>query len=217
MSAPRRTLLVTAGPTREPIDPVRFISNRSSGKMGYAIAQAGIDAGYETTLITGPVVLSKPSPAQVISITTSDELFDAVAREIGRADLFVMCAAVADYKPREISAQKKKKQAGPWMLELEPTRDVLATVPRGDRVKVVMGFAAETQDLEKHALDKLKRKRCDLLVANDVSGTESGMESDYNRATVYLRDGTKIEIPRMKKCEMARELIKIAGSMQENY
>lgn len=217
MSEARGTLLVTAGPTREPIDPVRFISNRSSGKMGYAIAESAMAAGYRVILISGPVALTPPTGATFVAVNTADEMFDAVEREIQHADVFVMCAAVADYKPRNPSKQKEKKQQDAWSLELEPNRDILATVPRGDRVKVVVGFAAETHDLEKHAEEKMRRKKCDVLLANDVSGSESGMESDYNAGIIYLRGRSPIVLERMTKRKMADALMKILATSEEIY
>lgn len=217
MSNERGTLLITAGPTREPIDPVRYVSNRSSGKMGYAIADAAIEAGYHVVLISGPVAIQPPPQATLVSVITGDEMFDAVAREILHADVFVMCAAVADYKPRSASPQKVKKKEAAWMLELEPNRDIIATVPRGDRVKVVVGFAAETHDLEKNAQEKMRRKKCDLLVANDVSGDASGMESDYNAGIIYVRGRSPILLERMPKRKMADALLKIIASVEESY
>ncbi|PYL24448.1 MAG: hypothetical protein DMF37_07435 [Verrucomicrobia bacterium] len=148
--------LITAGPTREPIDLVRYISNRSSGKMGYAIAEAALAAGNEVTLISGPVNLDRPRGAHFISIVTSDEMHDAVHRHLRDCDVLVMCGAVADYKPAKVSAQKIKKKDEALSLELIPTRDILASLPKGDRRFLVVGFAAETNDLEENAQKKLR-------------------------------------------------------------
>ena len=201
--------LITAGPTREPIDPVRYISNRSSGKMGYAIAEAALAAGHEVTLISGPVNLDRPPGAHFISISTSDEMHDAVHRHLRDCDMLVMCAAVADYKPANVSAQKIKKRNETLSLELVPTRDILASLPKQDRQFLVVGFAAETDDLEENAQRKLREKNCDVIVANDVSRPDSGMESDANEVTIFFRNGGKENISRAPKKNIARALVKI--------
>jgi phosphopantothenoylcysteine decarboxylase/phosphopantothenate--cysteine ligase len=200
--------LVTAGPTREPIDPVRYLSNRSSGKMGYALAEAALENGHEVTLISGPVNLTPPRGAKLISIVTSDEMFDAVQRHTAGCDILVMCAAVADYKSATISSQKIKRGRADLALRLSPTRDVLASLPQ-DRQYLVAGFAAETNDLEKNAQKKLHEKNCDLIVANDVSTAGVGMESDQNEVTIFFRDGEQKKISRAPKKIIARELVKI--------
>ena len=207
--------VVTAGPTREAIDPVRFISNRSSGKMGYAIAEAALAAGHDVTLISGPVTVAPPEGAQFISITTSDELYDAVHRAMRDCDVLVMCAAVADYKPATVEPQKMKKRKTPFALELVPTRDILASLPKDDRDYLVVGFAAETHDLETNARKKLRAKNCDMIVANDVSETDSGMESDENEVTIFFRNGESKTISRASKKNIARELVKIISKMSE--
>jgi phosphopantothenoylcysteine decarboxylase/phosphopantothenate--cysteine ligase len=200
--------VVTAGPTREPIDPVRYISNRSSGKMGYAIAEAAITAGHDATLISGPVHLEKPRGARVVSVVTSDEMFDAVHQHLGDCDILVMCAAVGDYKPAKFSAEKIKKCDAKLTLELVPTRDILASLPQ-DRQFLVVGFAAETDELEAHAQAKLRDKNCDIVIANDVSRADAGMESDENEVTIFFRDSEPKKISRVPKKIMARELLEI--------
>lgn len=205
--------LVTAGPTREAIDPVRFISNRSSGKMGYAIAQAAMDDGHVVTLISGPVCLAPPRGAQLISINTADEMHDAVHRAVAECDVLVMCAAVADYRPAKIETRKSKKEKSAFALELIPTRDVLASLSREKRSYAVVGFAAETHDLESNAQKKLRDKNCDLLVANDVSKSDSGMECDENAVTIFFRNGESKTISRAPKKFIARELVKIISKM----
>jgi len=207
--------LITAGPTREPIDLVRYISNRSSGKMGYAIAEAALAAGHEVTLISGPVNLDRPRGAHFISIVTSDEMHDAVHRHLRDCDVLVMCGAVADYKPAKVSAQKIKKGHEPLSLELIPARDILASLPKGDRRFLVVGFAAETNDLEENALKKLRVKNCDIIVANDVSRADSGMESDANEVTIFFRNGETETIPRVSKKIIARALVKIFTNSRE--
>ena len=207
--------LITAGPTREPIDSVRYLSNRSSGKMAYAIAEAAIDAGHEVVLISGPVNLDPPRGAELSSVSTSDEMFDAVQQEAPRSDVLVMCAAVADYKPAKASKHKIKKHDATLSLELIPTRDILASLPTKDRQCVVVGFAAETENVEANARKKLQEKNCDVVVANDVSRSDSGMESDQNEVIILFRDGEIKKISRAPKKIVARELIKIFENVCE--
>jgi phosphopantothenoylcysteine decarboxylase/phosphopantothenate--cysteine ligase len=198
--------LITAGPTREPIDPVRYLSNRSSGKMGYAIAGAALEAGHDVILISGPVNLDPPRQAQVISVTTSDEMFEAVHRAYNGCDVCVLCAAVTDYKPENFSPLKIKKRNQAFSLELIPTRDILATLGAKDRQFLLVGFAAETNNLEEYARKKLREKNCDLIVANDVL---TGMESGENEVTVFFRNSEPKKISRAPKTIIARELVKI--------
>jgi phosphopantothenoylcysteine decarboxylase/phosphopantothenate--cysteine ligase len=202
--------LITAGPTREPIDPVRYISNRSSGKMGYAIAEAALTEGHHVALISGPVNLEAPREAKLISVLTSDEMFEAVHRHADQCDICVLCAAVADYKPANISSTKIKKHDEKFSLELIPTRDILDSLGhRQDRQFILVGFAAETDHVEENAAKKLREKNCDIIVANDVSGANSGMESDINEVTILFRNDEKEKISREPKKIIARELIKI--------
>jgi phosphopantothenoylcysteine synthetase/decarboxylase len=197
--------LVTAGPTREPIDPVRYISNRSSGKMGYAIADAVLEAGHEVILISGPVNLQPPGDARFVPVSTSDEMFEAVHRHADSCDVCVLCAAVADYKPAKVSPMKIKKRAGNLSLELVPTRDILDSLGRQqNRQFLLVGFAAETNDMEQNALQKLRAKNCDIMVANDA---RLGMESDENELLILFRDGEIRKISRATKKILARELV----------
>jgi phosphopantothenoylcysteine decarboxylase/phosphopantothenate--cysteine ligase len=207
--------LITAGPTREPIDPIRYLSNRSSGKMGYAIAEAALQAGHDVTLISGPVNIDPPHGGRFISISTGDEMFDAVDRHLGDCDVLVMCAAVADYKPKNISPGKIKKRDTNFSLELIPTRDILGSLSKQDRQFLVVGFAAETNDVEENAQKKLRDKNCDMIVANDVSRANSGMESNENEVTILFRNGEKKKISRAPKKIIARELVKIISNMRE--
>ena len=206
--------LVTAGPTREPIDPVRYLSNRSSGKMGYAIAEAALQDRHQVVLISGPVNLATPRGAEIISVLTSEEMFEAVHRHAPDCDILVMCAAVADYKPATVAPQKIKKRESELALKLVPTRDVLRSLPQ-DRQYLVVAFAAETNDLEKNAREKLRKKNCDLVVANDVGRVDVGMESDENEVTIFFRDGEERRIPRAPKKDIARELVKIFANTRE--
>jgi phosphopantothenoylcysteine decarboxylase/phosphopantothenate--cysteine ligase len=206
--------VVTAGPTREAIDPVRFISNRSSGKMGYAIAAAALAQKHEVTLISGPAAIAPPRAAKLISVTTSDELYAALRRALRECDVLVMCAAVSDYKPEKTSARKMKKRRSAFALKLIPTRDILSSLPKRRRY-LVIGFAAETHDLQRNAQKKLRAKKCDAIVANDVSGSEIGMESDENEVTIFFGDGEIRKIFRAPKKILARELVKKFSKMFE--
>ncbi|HLW36270.1 MAG TPA: phosphopantothenoylcysteine decarboxylase [Chthoniobacterales bacterium] len=203
--------LITAGPTREPIDPVRYLSNRSSGKMGYAIAEAAIEAGHEVILISGPVNVARPRGAAVVPVSTSEEMFDAVVQHTGNCDILVMSAAVADYKPAKVSRTKIKKREADLSLELKPTRDILSSLPKNRRYLVV-GFAAETDDIEANARKKLHAKNCDIVVANDA---RTAMESDENEVTVLFSDDQKKKISRALKKIVARELVKIFENVRE--
>jgi phosphopantothenoylcysteine decarboxylase/phosphopantothenate--cysteine ligase len=207
--------VVTAGPTREPIDPVRFLSNRSSGKMGYAIAEAAVAAGHDVNLISGPASIPAPSGVKIISIMTSDELHDAVHRAVRDCDVLVMCAAVSDFKPATVERRKMPKRKTPFALELIPTRDILASLPRENRKFFVVGFAAETHELEASARKKLRAKNCDMIVANDVSRSDSGMESDENEVTIFFREAAPKKLSRTSKQIIARELVKIISKMSE--
>jgi phosphopantothenoylcysteine decarboxylase/phosphopantothenate--cysteine ligase len=208
--------VVTAGPTREPIDPVRFLSNRSSGKMGYAIAEAAVEAGHEVTLISGPVNVAAPAGVALVHVTSSDEMNDAVQRVVANCDVLVMCAAVADYKPAQYSSRKLKKMNSPLSLELTPTIDILASLANANHSAFIVGFAAETDDLEANAQKKLRAKNCDMIVANDVSRSDSGMESDENELVIFTREGERTVIARAKKKSVARELVKIISRVREN-
>jgi len=206
--------LITAGPTQEPIDPVRFLSNRSSGQMGYALAEAALQAGHSVVLISGRVNLSPPAGAGFVSVLTSDDMFRAVHDNVAGCDVLIMCAAVADYKPAHVSAQKIKKDTQSRALELIPTRDILTSLPP-ERDFFVVGFAAETNDLEKRARSKLEKKNCDMIIANDVSRSDVGMESAENEVIIFFRNGETDKISRAPKKNIARALIKIIANMQE--
>jgi len=178
--------------------------------MGYAIAEAALAEAHEVMLISGPVNLQPPDNAKLISVSTSDEMFDAVHRYADECDVCVLCAAVADYKPVNISPTKIKKRGAKFPLELVPTRDILDSLGhQQDREFVLVGFAAETDHLEENAAKKLRAKNCDIIVANDVSDPNSGMESDENEVTILFRDGEKKKISRAQKKFVARELVKI--------
>jgi len=201
------TFLITAGPTREPIDPVRYISNRSSGKMGYAIAEAALDVGHEVILISGPTNLTPPRNVKFISVGTSEEMFEAANRHADESDVCVLCAAVADYKPAQVSPVKIKKSGDRISIDLVPTRDILESLgQRENRGFLLVGFAAETDHLEANARKKLREKNCDIIVANDA---HIAMETDENELLILFRDGETKKISRAPKRSLARELVKI--------
>ena len=202
-------LLITAGPTREAIDPVRYLSNRSSGRMGYALAQAGLEAGHEVVLISGPVAIPAPAGVRLIQVESAQQMHDAVQAAIGSVDAAIFSAAVADYRPAQVAEQKIKKHDSELVLHLERTPDILGSARsvfgfRG----LLVGFAAETQNLAAYATDKLQRKGCDLLVANDVSQPGIGFDSAENEVTLFLPDGTVQRLPRSSKLEIARSILR---------
>jgi phosphopantothenoylcysteine synthetase/decarboxylase len=196
------------------MDPVRYISNRSSGKMGYAIAEAALDAGHDVVLISGPVNLAPPRNARFISTGTSDEMFEAVQRHADDSDVCVLCAAVADYKPVTVSPAKIKKSGDRISVELIPTLDILDSLgQRRDRTFLLVGFAAETDHIEQNASEKLRRKNCDIIVANDA---RIGMDSDENELLILFREGETKRISRAPKKILARELVKIFQIYNKN-
>ena len=201
------TILITAGPTQEPLDPVRYLSNRSSGKMGYALAQAAVDRGARVILISGPVNLNPPPNAGVVHVRTAQEMRDAVFANLDPATVVIKCAAVADFRPSAESKQKIKKTSARVSLELDPTPDILAELgsKRGDRL--LIGFAAETGNLETEARRKLESKNCDMVVANLVGQADTGFESDLNEVALALRTGEFIELPRASKREIADQIL----------
>ncbi len=201
--------LITAGPTREPIDPVRYLSNRSSGKMGYALAVAALARGHEVTLVSGPVAIPAPEGTKLVRVETAREMHDAVAGEIGEADAAIFCAAVADYRVAEIAGEKIKKTGETLTLTLVRNPDILGSARSAFGFRgILVGFAAETEDLERHALDKLRRKGCDLLVANDVSRTDIAFDCDENEVAVFFRDGRHMALPRAPKGEIASAIVR---------
>ncbi len=199
-------LLVTAGGTREALDPVRFLGNRSSGKMGYALAEAAHSRGAKVILISGPSVLHPPAHCELIKITTADQMRQAVLERMAEATLVIKAAAVADYRPLSVSEQKLKR-SGPLTLELAPTEDILAEVVRRRRPgQLIVGFAAETQNRMENGRAKLLRKGADAIVVNDVSGEGIGIDSDNNAAT-FLTLSTAIELPEMPKRKLADRIL----------
>jgi phosphopantothenoylcysteine decarboxylase/phosphopantothenate--cysteine ligase len=202
-------VLITAGPTFEPIDPVRGFTNRSSGKMGYAIAGAALERGASVTIVSGPVSIDPPVDATTIKVRTAEEMYEAVMQHLPASTLVVMAAAVADYRPASISAHKLKKSGSKLVLELEPTADILAAVGSKKNGRLLIGFAAETQDLLTNARKKLESKNADLIIANDVSSSDSGFDVDTNRITILSRD-REDELPLMTKTEAAGQILDAA-------
>ena len=196
-------LLITAGPSREPLDPVRYLSNRSSGKMGYALARAAVRRGAEVVLVSGPTALECPSGVRIIPVTTAAEMHAAVVREFATASVVVMAAAVADYRPVVIADQKIKRGKGAIELSLEPNPDIIKDLGSNKNGKVLIGFAAETQDLTANAAKKLREKNLDMIVANNVTEAGSGFDGDTNVAIILDRKGLTQSLPLMSKDELA--------------
>lgn len=202
-----RKVLITAGPTRERIDPVRFITNRSSGKMGYAVAEAARDAGAEVVIVSGPVNVPTPAGVRRIDIETAEQMMDAVRAELPGTDIFIAAAAVSDYRPVQAAAEKIKKTSDSLMLALSRTTDILATVAASTPRPFVVGFAAETQNVERNALIKLEGKRLDMIAANQV-GDRLAFDCDDNALTVYWPGG-KRELARAAKRDVAAGLVNV--------
>ena len=203
-----KSILITAGPTQEPIDPVRFITNRSSGKMGYSLAQSAIDYGAKVTLISGPVNLEPPSNCNFISIKTADEMFEAVMHHVNDKDVYIGTAAVSDYKPAKMQNNKIKKDGSnsPITLELEENKDILKSVSALNHRPFVVGFAAETNDVIENAEKKLSSKDLDLIVANDVSKKEIGFDSEENEVTLVTSADNYL-IERQSKKKVSNKII----------
>jgi phosphopantothenoylcysteine decarboxylase/phosphopantothenate--cysteine ligase len=200
-----RKVLVTAGPTRERIDPVRFITNRSSGKMGYAVAEAARDAGADVVIVSGPVNVPTPWGVQRVDVETAEQMLDAVNARLAGTDVFIAAAAVSDYRAQEIELQKIQKTSDQVSLQLTRTPDILATVAAGTPRPFVVGFAAETQNVERNALAKLEAKKLDMIAANQV-GEGLAFDCDDNALSVYWPGGRR-ELERAPKCRLAAELV----------
>ncbi len=199
-----RRIVVTAGGTQEPIDPVRHIGNRSSGKMGYAVAEVARDRGAEVTLVTAPTSLPDPIGVDVIHVQTASQMKDAVSKAVSRADALIMAAAIADYQPKSTSKSKIKKESETLTLELVRTPDIITEV-KGDFLKV--GFAAESEDVVVNARQKLQKKNLDLIVANDITSTDSGFGVDTNKVTIIDKKGNVENLPLLTKREVAEKIL----------
>jgi phosphopantothenoylcysteine decarboxylase/phosphopantothenate--cysteine ligase len=200
-------VLVTAGPTRENLDPVRYLTNRSSGKMGYAVAEAAARRGAHVILVSGPTSLESPAGVERIDVQTADEMHRAVVDKVAACSIAIFAAAVADYRPAELNDQKIKRDKQSMSLSLEPTPDILASVARNKGDRFIVGFAAETEHVAENARKKLASKNADLMVANDVSAEGAGFDHDTNIVTLFARDGRDLALPRMRKAEVAQRIL----------
>jgi phosphopantothenoylcysteine decarboxylase/phosphopantothenate--cysteine ligase len=203
-----KKIMITAGPTREALDPVRYISNHSSGKMGYAMAQAARAMGAEVTLVSGPVNISPPANVKLIDVTSAQEMHDAVMHDIQQQDIFIACAAVADFRLADIPTHKVKKKDGMLTLSFEQNPDILKVVAAQVCPPFTLGFAAETNDVETYARQKLEHKKLNMIAANDVSLSGLGFNSDRNALTVITKNN-KISLPAASKYALAIELLKL--------
>jgi len=203
------TFLITAGPTQEPLDPVRYLSNRSSGKMGYALAAAARRLGHKVILVSGPVALDAPRRVKLIRVTTASEMSREVLRHASNADVIVMVAAVADFRPAKIPRFKIKKTGGPLTLRLAPTPDILSALGKRKRKnQILVGFAAETSNTLANARKKLRQKNCDWIVLNRIDRKGSVFGSDSNKATLLSRDGDVTSLPHASKKVLAANILR---------
>lgn len=204
-----KKVVVTAGPTMVPIDPVRILTNRSSGKMGYSIAEEARDRGAEVVLISGPTSLRKPNGIKVIDIKTNEDMFNAIKNEFKDADIVIKSAAVADYKAKNYSNEKIKKTGDDLNLIFERDRDILKTLGDMKKNQILVGFAAESSNLKENAKGKLERKNLDYIVANDISKPETGFASDENKVTIISKSGEEVSLEKMSKREVAKNIFDI--------
>ena len=202
-------IVITAGPTREPIDPVRYITNRSSGKMGFAVAAAAAEAGADVVLVTGPVALQTPFGVRRVDVETAEQMYEKVQAEIGGVHIFIGCAAVSDYRPRDSAAQKIKRSAAELDLKLVRSPDTLASVAALPNAPFTVGFAAETHEVAAHAREKLERKRIDMIAANQV-GPDCGFDRETNALTVFWRGG-ELALGETGKIALARKLVELVA------
>jgi phosphopantothenoylcysteine decarboxylase / phosphopantothenate---cysteine ligase len=211
-------LLVTAGPTCEDLDPVRYLTNRSSGKMGYAVAEAAARRGAKVILVSGPTVLETPLGVRRVDVRTAEQMHEAVTKEFAACSIGIFAAAVADYRPAEKHAEKIKKNDGNLTLHLEPTVDILQDVANAKGDKFIVGFAAETTDVGQNAHKKLAAKNVDLIVANDVTAEGAGFDHNTNVVSLYFRDGRDMTLPKMSKIEVAQrvldEIVRLRGALR---
>ena len=204
-----KKVVVTAGPTMVPIDPVRILTNRSSGKMGYSIAEEARDRGAEVVLISGPTSLRKPNGIKVIDVKTNEDMFNAIKNEFKDADIVIKSAAVADYKAKNYSNEKIKKTGDDLNLIFERDRDILKTLGDMKENQILVGFAAESSNLKENAKGKLDRKNLDYIVANDISKSETGFASDENKVTIISKSGEEVSLEKMSKREVAKNIFDI--------
>ncbi len=199
-----KRVVITAGPTQEKIDPVRYFTNHSSGKMGYAIAEAAKQMGAEVTLVSGPTTMKPPVGVEYVPVTSASDMFEAVNEILPSADIIIKAAAVADYRPKVTYQQKRKKQPGEWSIEMERTVDILQTLAnKKTPAQVIVGFAAESENMLEYAKSKLEKKNLDLIVANNISEAGSGFKGDTNQITIIHRNGEVKPFPMLTKKEAA--------------
>jgi phosphopantothenoylcysteine decarboxylase/phosphopantothenate--cysteine ligase len=211
-----QTILITAGPTCEDIDPVRFLTNRSSGKMGYALAEAANRRGARVVLVSGPTDLKIPDGVDWVPVRATEEMQRAVGERASGASVVIMAAAVSDYRPAARQDKKLKRGEVSFTLELEPTPDILAELGREKRGQILVGFAAETHSVAENARGKLARKGADMIVANDLTQEGAGFDTDTNIVTLYLRDGREIPLPKMTKLEVANQILDRVLELQKH-
>jgi phosphopantothenoylcysteine decarboxylase / phosphopantothenate---cysteine ligase len=214
-----RKIMITAGGTQEPLDPVRVLTNRSSGRQGYALAQTSLDMGAQVVLITTPTALTPPVGAHLVEVETAKQMLECVQAELSQTEALIMAAAVADFRPKNLAKDKIKKEGGIPQIELEATEDILKTVAgpgsEGNRPRVVVGFAAESRDLLENAAHKLKSKGLDLIAANDISANDAGFAVETNRVTLLFADGTQERLPLMSKTEVAEVILERVAKLLE--
>ncbi|MBN6887104.1 phosphopantothenoylcysteine decarboxylase / phosphopantothenate---cysteine ligase [Cytobacillus horneckiae] len=208
-----KKVIVTAGPTREKIDPVRYLTNHSSGKMGYAIAEEAASLGADVRLVSGPVSIDAPAGVQLIKVESAEEMYQAVLSQYDDADIVIKTAAVADYKPKKVYKHKVKKKSGEEYLELERTKDILFELGKRKNKQVLIGFAAETEKLDDYAIGKLEKKNADMIVANNVTAEGAGFGTDTNIVTLYKRNGSIDHLPLMSKHEVAAKILDVANRL----
>jgi phosphopantothenoylcysteine decarboxylase/phosphopantothenate--cysteine ligase len=212
------TVLVTAGPTCEDLDPVRYLTNRSSGKMGYAVAQAAARRGAKVILVSGPTALETPAGVRRVDVRTAAQMHEAVTKDFAACSIGIFAAAVADYRPAEKHLEKLKKTGDRLTVQLEPTVDILQEIARAKGDKFIVGFAAETTDVGQNARKKLAAKNLDLVVANDVSAAGAGFDHDTNVVSLFYRDGRDVALPKMSKAEVAQrildEIVRLRGALR---
>jgi phosphopantothenoylcysteine decarboxylase/phosphopantothenate--cysteine ligase len=201
------TILITAGPTCEDLDPVRYLTNRSSGKMGYAVAEAAARRGAKVILVSGPVNLETPSGVERVSVRTAEEMRGAVSERLTTSTIAIFAAAVADYRPTEAHSEKIKRNEEPLTIRLEPTPDILAEAAQTKSNRLIVGFAAETNNVAENARKKLAAKKADLIVANDLTAEGAGFDHDTNIVTLFSRDGRDLALPKLSKSEVAQRLL----------
>jgi phosphopantothenoylcysteine decarboxylase/phosphopantothenate--cysteine ligase len=208
-----KSILITAGPTQEPIDPVRYLTNRSSGKMGYALAEAAVEAGAQVTLVSGPVNIEPPARCNLVSVKTAEEMHEAVMHHIKKKDIYIGTAAVADYSPTKVEGSKIKKDRSnlPLVLEMKENKDILKEVSELEDKPYMVGFAAETDDLLENARKKLEIKKLDLIIANDVSDKSIGFDSNENEVTL-ITSSEELLLDRDSKKKIAKKILEFISS-----